>query len=67
MKRFITTSEAADYLQVSKKTIYRLRTTGKLNYYTVGKGKLVRLKIDDIDLYMQQYLEGAFHHGGSNG
>jgi len=65
MKRFITISEAADYLQVSKKTIFRLRTTGKLKYYSVGR--LVRLKRDDIDSYMQQYLEDTFHDGGSNG
>ncbi len=55
---FLKSKEAADYLSVSQKTLYRLRVSGELNYYRFKN--LIRLKKSDLDAFIEQYRERAF-------
>ena len=57
---WLTVAEAADYLRVSKDTIYRWAKQGKLTLYKLGK--LTRLKRSELDeLVTPKPKEGAAH------
>ena len=48
--RFLTASEAAEQLRVSKMTIYRLIRAGKIPAVQVGKS--YRVRVDDLERYL---------------
>jgi len=48
--RFLTASEAAEHLRVSKMTIYRLIRAGKIPAVQVGKS--YRVRVDDLERYL---------------
>lgn len=47
-REWLTVAEAAEYLRVSRDTIYRWAKQGKLQLYKVG-GKATRLRKTDLD------------------
>ena len=52
MTEWLTISEAADYLKVSKPTIFRWMRTGRLSFYKFGKS--TRFKREQLDLVAQK-------------
>lgn len=49
-RRYITIAEAADYLQISTRTVRRLIRDGELNGYRIGQtGRLIRVDMNEID------------------
>lgn len=54
--RWATRDEAADYIRVSKKTIDRWITDGKLTRYNAGHG--VRLDLDELDELLRRNASG---------
>lgn len=49
-RRYITITEAAEYLQISDRTVRRLITDGELTGYRVGRSsRLIRVDLNEID------------------
>ncbi len=49
-RRYITIAEAAEYLQISGRTVRRLITDGELNGYRMGRsGRTIRVDLNEID------------------
>lgn len=49
-RRYITIAEAAEYLQISARTVRRLIRDGELNGYRIGQaGRLIRFDMNEID------------------
>lgn len=53
-QEWYTIDEAANYLRVSKRTIYQLLKEGQLVSYRVGKSGHRRFKREDLDRTMQK-------------
>lgn len=47
-RRYVTIAEAAEYLQVTDRTIRQMVTDGRLTAYRCGT-RLVRFDLDEID------------------
>jgi excisionase family DNA binding protein len=48
--RYITIAEAAEYLQISDRTVRRLITEGELTGYRMGRPhRLIRVDLNEID------------------
>lgn len=54
MKRFYNTQEVADYIGVSKWTIYDLVTERRIPFIPVGKGRNYRFDVTAIDEWMSK-------------
>lgn len=53
MKReFITESELAEMLSISKSTLHKLRVEGDIPYQIIGSSSCIRYKIVDIDAWI---------------
>ncbi len=49
-RHYITIAEAAEYLQISARTVRRLIRDGELNGYRIGQsGRLIRVDMNEID------------------
>jgi len=49
-RRYITIQEAADYLQISDRTVRRLIADGELTGYRMGRSRrLIRVDLNEID------------------
>ncbi|MGO9102225.1 MAG: excisionase family DNA-binding protein [Mycobacterium sp.] len=49
-RRYITIAEAAEYLQISDRTVRRLIADGELTGYRMGKSRrVIRLDFNEID------------------
>lgn len=49
-RHYITITEAAEYLQISDRTVRRLITDGELTGYRVGRSsRLIRVDLNEID------------------
>ena len=49
-RRYITIAEAADYLQISDRTVRRLIADGELTGYRMGKShRVIRVDLSEID------------------
>ena len=53
MKDLLTVNEAAEYIRLSRATLYRLVEAGKLKVYRIGGGKKTFFKRDDLDNLVQ--------------
>lgn len=53
-RRYVKIAEAADYLQVTERTIRQMIADGRLTGYRSG-GRLVRLDLNEIDAAMQPF------------
>lgn len=53
-RRYVTIAEAAEYLQVSGRTIRQMIADGRLTGYRSGT-RLVRLDLNEIDAAMQPF------------
>jgi excisionase family DNA binding protein len=53
-RRYVKIAEAADYLQVTDRTIRQMVADGRLTAYRSGT-RLVRLDLDEIDAAMQPF------------
>ncbi|MDP2919600.1 MAG: helix-turn-helix domain-containing protein [Dehalococcoidia bacterium] len=56
-QEWFTIEEAADYLRVSKRTIYKLTQTGRLPAFRIGKERHRRFRRKDLDSVPQQVEE----------
>lgn len=62
-KKFLNTREASEYLNVSVRHLFRLRNEyGKVKFYQ--DGRIVRFKVEDLDAYIEQYVEQPFGNKG---
>ncbi len=57
-KSKVSTTEAAEYLNVSRPYLYRLLNEGKLAYHTVGTHK--RLYLKDVQAYKEHQDEVSY-------
>ncbi|ORJ57777.1 helix-turn-helix domain-containing protein [Mycobacterium simiae] len=49
-RRYITVSEAAEYLRISDRTVRRLRADGELTRYPHGRSRrVIRVDLNEID------------------
>lgn len=48
-KEWFTVEEAAEYLGVSKRTIYKLTTEGRLPAFLIGRERHRRFRKEDLD------------------
>jgi excisionase family DNA binding protein len=48
-KEWFTVEQAAEYLSVSRRTVYNLTREGRLPAYTIGKERHRRFKRKDLD------------------
>jgi excisionase family DNA binding protein len=48
-KEWFTIEEAAEYLRVSKRTIYKLTEEGRLQAFRIGKERHRRFRKEDLD------------------
>jgi excisionase family DNA binding protein len=49
-RRYITIAEAAEYLQISDRTVRRLITDGELTGYRMGRSsRIIRVDLNEID------------------
>lgn len=49
-RRYITIAEAADYLQISDRTVRRLITDGELTGYRMGSSRrTIRVDLNEVD------------------
>lgn len=53
-KRWLNVSEAADYLGVSRQTLYRLMDKGTLPYYTIEGLQGRRIEKEDLDALVKK-------------
>lgn len=54
-RRYITVAEAAEYLQISSRTVRRLITDGELTGYRMGhSGRTIRVDQTEIDEQLMQ-------------
>lgn len=53
-QEWLTVEEAAQYLRVSKRTIYKLTEDGRLRAFRIGKERHRRFRRDDLDAVPQQ-------------
>ncbi|GBE67123.1 hypothetical protein MFM001_35850 [Mycobacterium sp. MFM001] len=53
-RRYIKIAEAAEYLQVTDRTIRQMIADGRLRAYRSG-GRLVRLDLNEVDAAMQPF------------
>jgi excisionase family DNA binding protein len=56
MDEWLTSKEAAAYLKVTRRTIYRLMHDGQLPYHTMPKGRR-RIRREDLDAIMRPSAE----------
>jgi excisionase family DNA binding protein len=56
-RRYITITEAADYLQISDRTVRRLIADGELTGYRMGRSRrLIRVDLNEIDEQLMRPL-----------
>jgi excisionase family DNA binding protein len=53
-RRYVKIAEAADYLQVTTRTVRAMIADGRLTGYRSG-GRLVRLDLNEVDAAMQPF------------
>ncbi|MCV7317249.1 excisionase family DNA-binding protein [Mycolicibacillus parakoreensis] len=57
-RRYVRLKEAADYLDVTERTVRQMISDGRLTGYRSG-ARLVRVDLNDIDTAMKPYGGGA--------
>lgn len=62
-KKFLTITEAADYLKVSKTSLRRWTNNGRLACYRVGHRNERRFLLDDLVAFMGESIETGGHVG----
>jgi len=58
-KEWFTVEEAAEYLCVSRRTIYKLTKEGRLPAFRIGKERHRRFRREDIDKALRPGEEGT--------
>jgi excisionase family DNA binding protein len=49
-RRYVTIAEAAEYLQISDRTVRRLIADGELTGYRMGRSRrVIRIDLDEVD------------------
>jgi excisionase family DNA binding protein len=56
-KAIMTAKEVADYLRVTKATIYRYLEDGKLPYFKMGR--YIRIRREDVERFVEQQMTHA--------
>jgi excisionase family DNA binding protein len=58
-RRYITITDAADYLQISDRTVRRLIADGELTGYRMGRSRrLIRVDLNEIDEQLMRPING---------
>lgn len=63
-KKFLTITEAADYLKVSKTSLRRWTNNGRLACYRVGHRNERRFLLDDLVAFMGESIDTGDYQGG---
>ena len=50
---WLTIKELSSYIKLKEKTIYYLVGKRSIPYYRLGKGKLIRFKSEEIDIWLE--------------
>lgn len=64
-KKFLTITEAADYLKVSKTSLRRWTNNGRLACYRVGHRNERRFLLDDLVAFMGESIDSGDYQDGS--
>jgi len=59
VKEWFTVDEAAEYLCVSRRTIYKLTSDGRLPAFSIGKQRHRRFRKEDLDRALRPRQEAA--------
>ena len=65
MTPLLTVEAVAELLNVSTTLVYRLKDTGELPFYKIGRGA-VRFSMDDIESYLFRKREAGRKNGELN-
>ncbi|MGV0906261.1 excisionase family DNA-binding protein [Mycobacterium novum] len=61
-RRYITIAEAAEYLQISDRTVRRLIADGELTGYRIGRSRrLIRVDLNQIDNELMRPMNESPH------
>jgi len=63
-QEWFTVEEAAEYLRVSKRTIYKLCKEGRLTAYRMGNRRHRRFRKEDLDSVPQKDSRAGSGHEG---
>ncbi len=58
-RKYLTTKDVAERLQVSTRTLQRLRDSGRIRYHQ--DGRIVRYKLEDVESYMASNVMETFN------
>lgn len=59
-RRYITIGEAAEYLQISDRTVRRLIADGELTGYRMGRShRVIRVDLNEIDEQLMRPINAA--------
>jgi len=58
MTEWLTPKEAAVYLRVDRRTLYRMMAAGELVYYEMASGRR-RIRREDLDALLRPAQEGG--------
>ena len=61
MKTWLTVAESAEYAGVSRDTIYTACERGELHHVRIGGRRLIRVKAQWIDAWLERHTRGAEH------
>ena len=53
--KILTPKEAAEYLRVKPRTIYKFITDGELGCYKIGEGRDIRISMEHIEEYLKRH------------
>ncbi len=53
--KILTPKEAAEYLRVKQRTIYKFIDTGELGCYKIGEGRDIRISMEQIEEYLKRH------------
>jgi excisionase family DNA binding protein len=59
VKEWFTVDEAAEYLCVSRRTVYKLTSDGRLPAFSIGKERHRRFRKEDLDRALRRGQEAA--------
>ena len=53
--KILTPKEAAEYLRVRPRTIYKFIDNGELGCYKIGEGRDIRISMEQIEEYLKRH------------
>jgi len=66
MKTWLTVAEGATHSGVSRDTIYTACERRELRHARIGGRRVIRLKVEWIDAWLEQHAAGALRRAGAS-